>query len=483
MARQPYLQFHFSHETAGRSISIHQIVDIIRRQIQTYNFPTGSRLPPVRVLAHQLGISRNVIHRAYTELIAQGLLESHPRVGLFVAPPQERVPVNKTSHVPSPDFINSDSWQTQSRDAKHSRRHISLSSVFVDPALLPKERLAACLRSASQQQQLRTLYDAQGFLPLRQKLAERLYQRGITADAEDIIITLGSQQAVDLVSRGITSQAIALENPAYIRGKWLIELNHKKPIALPVDPFKGLDLEDWRQRIVDARPGLLYLTPNFHNPTGYSYTTNELQHILDWSHQYGFGILEDDWGSDILSFSDFRPSLRAQGGPGVLYINSFTIKLLPSLRIGYLVGNPDITPTLVRIKSISCMGIPSVIEAALFEFLDRGYYDVHLKQLQGELDRRYRHCLNILRKKMPPGVHWTTPGGGSQLWVEVPKHIDLSIVQSKLKKRDVVIDLTHDAFLEPPHLNGFRIGYAYLEPATLQKGIEIVAEELHRCMA
>jgi len=459
-----------------------QIIDVIRQQIHTYNFPIGSRLPPVRILAHQLGISRNVVHRAYTELIAQGLLENHPRVGLFVAPPQERVSVKKIRDVPSPTLINSESWPTQSRDAKHSRLNISLSSVFVDPALLPKERLAACLRSASQQQHLRTLYDAQGFLPLRQKLAERLNHRGITADAEDIIITLGSQQAVDLVSRGITSQVVAMENPAYIRGKWLIELNRKKTIALPVDPFKGLNLDDWQQRIANTRPGLLYLTPNFHNPTGYSYTTNELQHILEWSHQYEFGILEDDWGSDILSFSDFRPSLRAQGGPGVLYINSFSIKLLPSLRVGYLVGNRDVTPTLVRIKSISSMGMPAVIEAALFEFLDRGYYDVHLKQLQGELDRRYQNCLNVLRQTMPAGTRWTTPGGGSQLWVEVPKRIDLNILQKKLEKRGVQIDLTYDAFLEPPHLNGFRIGYAYLEPDILQRGIEIVAEELHRLM-
>ena len=118
------------------------------------------------------------------------------------------------------------------------------------------------------------------------------------------------------------------------------------------------------------------------------------------------------------------------------------------------------------------------IADALFEFLDRGYYDAHLKQLQAELDKRYQNCLNLLRATMPDDVRWTTPGGGPCLWLDVPERVDLKELRARLAGRGVWVQNSDDSFFGKPHLNGFRIGYAYLKPECLQQGIEILAEEL-----
>jgi DNA-binding transcriptional MocR family regulator len=482
MTRQPYLRINFSRQNPGRSLSVSQIVAAVKDQIVTEKVAPGCRLPPVRVLAHQLGMSKNTVQTAYDELVAQGLVESRRRVGLFVAPDVQPVAVASTAHVPPPAVISLPPNDVPDRYRITSGKSINLSSVFIDPELLPRERLATCFRAVVKQHKLSTTYHAQGFLPLRRAIAERLHTRGIEAKVEDIITTTGSQQALDIVCRVLACKRIATENPTYGLGKMLFDMNNVETIGLPLDPFRGVDVKVWECIITKSQPSLVYLTTNYHNPTGYSYSTSELSHILNWSQQYGFGILEDDWGSDMLSFSEFQPSLRARGGDGVLYINTFTKKLLPALRLGYIVGNCHTTPALVASKAASCLGLSSIVEAALFEFLDRGYYDVHVKQLQPELDKRYRHCLRMLRQMMPDGVKWTTPGGGPSLWLEIPERVDREELRVRLEAKHVTVRLSNEAFFDRPHLNGFRIGYAWLPLEEMQRGLEIVADELKKAL-
>ncbi|WP_143301553.1 aminotransferase-like domain-containing protein, partial [Candidatus Entotheonella palauensis] len=302
MARQPYLQINVNKHNAGRSLSMAQIVSAVKEQITLEHVAPGCRLPPVRVLAHQLGMSKTTIQLAYDELVAQGLLESTERVGLFVASDPKPVPVAPETLVVPPPCMALPATAPPAPARPPTEGMLNLGSVFIDPALLPHEKLSACFRSVVKQPQAYAAYHDQGFPPLRQAIAERLQARGIDASAEDIVITAGSQQALDLVCRVLKQKRIATENPAYSHGKALFEMNGMETLPLPLDPFCGIDPDVWERQLATS-PALLYLTTNYHNPTGYSYTTSELQQILGWSQQYGFGILEDDWGADMLSFS------------------------------------------------------------------------------------------------------------------------------------------------------------------------------------
>ena len=248
--------------------------------------------------------------------------------------------------------------------------------------------------------------------------------------------------------------------------------------GLPLDPFNGIDLDLWEQKLRDRRPGLLYAITSFQNPTGYSYTTHELTRLLEIAARYEVPLLEDDWGSDMLSDSEYRPKLRLLGGPSVLYVNSFTKKLFPALRIGFVVAPAALMPSLVAMKRLSTLGSPPLLEATLAEFLDRGYYDTHLQALQAELDRRYERCLEQLRALMPESVRWTTPGGGPTLWLELPRSIDRRALKAALAVRGVFIEDSTGSFLGEPHLHGFRVSYAYLPEATMSRALEILADEL-----
>ena len=477
MERQPYIRFNFDSVNSGRPLNVEQLVTTIRNQIVSDNHLKGCRLPPVRALAHQLGLSKNTVQTAYDELRAQGLVESKDRSGVFATEGNEPRSFDQPVNVPGPLFkkISYIGYvKPQQKDA------FSLSSVFVDPRILPKEKLTACFRSVLKSPGIPDFYDPRGMPALREKIAMRLRDRGMDVEADHIIMTNGSQQALDLVTRALATQVVGTEDPSYSLGKHLFEMNGIKTFGLPINPFTGIDDPVWQERLSANKPGLVYLTTNFQNPNGYSYTSSEIGRIVNWAKEYNFGILEDDWGAEMLSYSEFKPGLRAMGGGNVLYMNSFTKKVLPSLRIGYLAANDKTIEPLLMAKRVSTIAVPSILEAVLFEFLDRGYYDSHLKYVQEELDIRYEHCLGLLRDSMPEEVKWTSPGGGPVLWLELPKRVNLERLMQKLKDQKILIQLSDSSFFGKPHSHGFKIGYAFLSQTEMEHAIEKLAREVKR---
>jgi 2-aminoadipate transaminase len=477
MSRPPYVSVHIQSQIPGRRVAAADIVEAYAREIRGGRIPGGCRLPPVRALERQLGLSKNTVQAAYDELTARGLLETRPREGVFVAapgagpeappPPAARPPLPALKQVPA-------LFRAPPRPGT-----LQLSSVFIDPELLPREALEDCFRAVLRRPGgLEPFYDFQGHRPLRAAIADRLARRGMEVSADQIILTIGSQQGIDIVARSLEVARVAVEDPVYPHARALLARNGQQAVALPLDPFAGLDLDDWEARIAAGRPSLLYAIPSFQNPTGYSYSSHELQRLLQLAERHGVALLEDDWGSDMLPDSEYRPSLRLLGGPNVLYLDSFTKKLWPALRIGYLVAPEPLVPTLVAAKRLSTLGSPPLLEATLAEFLERGYYDAHLGRLQAELDRRYQACLETLRACMPPDVRWTTPGGGPTLWLDLPRAVDLPRLRASLAARDVEVEDAAVAFAGGAHLHGFRVSYAHAPIADVRRGIEAVAQAM-----
>jgi DNA-binding transcriptional MocR family regulator len=475
MPRAPFVRFRVRASDPGRRTSVHDIVTTIDEDIHQGRLPAGSRLPPVRVLEQQLGLSKNTVQVAYDELAARGLLETREREGVFVARHRAlNSPVEPLASPPAPRLRPSPLTTDQPRPAT-----ISLSSVFVDPSLLPRERLAESARAVLHNQGLEAFYDPQGYGPLRELIAERLRARGMSdVRATNVLVTTGSQQAVDVLARTLADRRVAVESPVYWGARLTFREHGLDVTGLPLDPFAGIPLDAWEERIAATRPGLLYAITSFQNPTGYSYTSHELEALLRMSERYGFAIAEDDWGSDMLSGSEYRPMLRTLGGANVVYVNSFTKKLLPSLRVGYLVAPDVLMPSLLAAKRLGTLGNAWIAEAIVAEFLGRGYYDTHLRALQLELDARYGRCLELLRENMPAGVRWTTPGGGPTLWLEIPRDVALDRLAARLQGRGVHIESTANAFDGEPHLHGFRVSYAFLPPDALERALVSVGEAL-----
>ena len=473
--RSPWVSIEIEIERAGERPRMSDIVHSFARAIAAGRVPAGARLPPVRALEVRYGCSKNTVQAAYDELCARGLCESRAREGVFVAAALTAPAPERPAPPPAPVL----------REAPAMSRWPDpgvtwLSAVFIDPELLPRERLAECFRSVLTSP-LKPFYDAQGHRGLREVIAHRLSRRAIDVRPDELIVTSGSQQAIDLVARANLARTVGLETPVYANARLLFEGLDYRVTPLPIDPFGPLDRATWRARLERDRPSLVYLITSYHNPTGRSYDGDELAFLLDLARELGFGLFEDDWGSDMLSLSEYRPTLRALGGPNVLYCDSFTKKLLPSLRLGYLVAAPELVPSLVAAKRVATLGQASLIEAALAEFLERGYYDTHLQRMQGELEARYLHALEVLRALFPePDVRFGTPGGGPTIWLELPRAIDLERLRADALAKKVAIEDARSHFVGAPHLHGFRVGYAFLPPEVLARSLEVVADAVRR---
>ncbi|MFO0725537.1 MAG: PLP-dependent aminotransferase family protein [Myxococcota bacterium] len=476
MVKVPYVRFPVLARNGEGRIGSAELIAAVIEEIESGRLVAGSRLPPVRVLERNLGPSKNTVQAAYEELALRGLIEAREREGWFVSARLARAAPEPLPPPPLPKLKPAPVLGPP-RAAKDG---IALSVVFIDPELLPTEKLADCARSVLRQPGMAALYDAQGYPPLRAAIAERLNARGFSVSPEEVIITTGSQQAIDLVARALEVRRVATETPVYAHGRHVFESFGIQVTGLPLDPFGRVDLADWAARLERTRPGALYAITSFQNPTGYSYSTHELEQLIALSRRFDFALIEDDWGSDMLPDGEPRPTLRQLGGRSVTYINSFTKKLLPSLRVGYLIADPSLVPTLVGMKRLGTLGNAWLTEAIVCEFLERGYYDRHLSELGQALEARYERCLEILRRLMPEDVRFTTPGGGPTLWLELPKEIDLVALAKATADRGVYIESTNNAYLGEPHLNGFRVSYAYSAPEKLERGLTILAEEIRR---
>jgi GntR family transcriptional regulator / MocR family aminotransferase len=477
MARAPFVHVNFQPSGGRRRVNADDIVRTLSDEVRAGRLPGGARLPPVRVLEHQLGISKNTAQAAYDELVVRGVLTARERDGVFVA--GSSAPDLGSIELRSAPLPRFRSFQLK-RSALAGPDVIPLSMVFIDPALLPRDRVAECFRSALNIPGLHHFYDAQGYPPLREAISKRLVARGMDVAPEHIVITTGSQQALDAVCRALVRRSVATENPVYQYAKALFESLGAELVGLRLDPFAPLPLDEWRAVLRATRPELFYTITSFHNPTGRSSSTHEISQILELANELDFAVLEDDWGSDMLSGGEYRPTLRALGGPNVIYVNSFTKKLLPSLRLGFVAGNAETVAPLVAAKRVSTLGNPTLIEAALCELLERGYYDTHLTEMQRVLDGRYQRALALLDQHMPAGVRWTTPGGGPLIWLELPRSVDLGDLQVRLDARKVGIEPVPLAFYGTPHLHGIPIGYAFLDSERLARGLEILGDELRR---
>jgi DNA-binding transcriptional MocR family regulator len=462
-----------------------QIFDEIVRRIQTRAFPPGYKLPPSRVLARELATHRNTVARAYTELEVAGFVSSTVGRGTFVEAQVEPV----TADADKPPGADPMPWSALLSRAAHpdrlgraeryarrvdERKVINLARMQPSRDLIPEELMRRSIESTLAKHGSKAMSYAppEGVLALREQIAQEVASRGVPASPTDILITSGSQQALDLVARTLLNpgDTVLVDSTTYSGAIDLFGLAGARLVVVQGDG-QGPDLAALN-RLTRPDVKALYLMPDGHNPSGLTISTARRRALIAWSRAARVPIVEDDYGAGLmLDEQQAPPHLRTLDGE-VIHVSTFSKRLLPALRIGFIVCPPALRSALISMKRVVDLGTSAILQLALADFIERGYLRAHMNRILPAYRAR-RDTLEIaLRKAVPAEVLWQRPSHGVVLWLRLPQALDPDAVYEEALRAGVLVSPSPmwsvDSNAHPE--NGLRLSYCAEPPDRLAQG-------------
>src|SRR5579871_3879704 len=375
---------------------------------------------------------------------------------------------------------------------------ISFSGGLPAPEVFPAQRFReACARVLEQQPQLALQYGAtEGYEPLREMIARHIARYGIKAGTENVLITSGSQQALDLIGKLLINAGdrVLVEAPTYLGALQAFNVYGADYLSVPSDA-DGL-----RTEILEAAlrsgPKFMYVLPNFQNPGGTTLSEGRRHQLVLLADKYGIPIVEDDPYGQLRYEGEHltplvvldRENLRRDNGysiGNVLYLSTFSKVLAPGLRLGWIVAPPDVIARLAQIKQSSDLHTSSFVQMVAFEVARDGFIDEHVKLIRRVYKERRDAMLQALEDFFPPGVSWTRPAGGLFLWVTMPAGVNSRRLLDQALRQNVAF-VPGEAFFPGQHSGShMRLNFSNAQPEQIREGIRrlsiAVAHELeHR---
>lgn len=386
----------------------------------------GDRLPSVRLLSDQRGVSISTVLQAYLLLESRGFVETRPQSGHYVR-------ATRLALVPEPRARRTASQATRVTVSDLVRRvyraarepdMVLLGGGFMSTALLPVDRLARGLASIARSAGGAALaYDPPPGLPaLRRQIARRAAECGVTLGADELVTTVGAMEALHLCLRAVAKagDTVAVECPAYYGVLQLIESLGMRALEIPSNPGTGMDLALLDQALRQHKVKACLVVANFSNPLGTLMPDEAKRELVRMLARRDIPLVEDDIYGDLY-FEGARPRpARAFDRHGlVMLCSSFSKTLAPGFRVGY-VAPGRYRDAVERLKFAQTVASPTITQMVIAEFLEKGGYERHLRRLRRALADQVARVSDAIARYFPPGTRISRPRGGFLLWVEMP---------------------------------------------------------------
>lgn len=475
-----------------------QLRDQLRALVHSGDLRKGDRIPASRELAGQLGIHRTTVATAYAELESEGLIQGHVGRGTFIC----GAPAKPVSE-PPPRSLGAGKgmrWEALFADERPDEGlsrlmpdvppgAINFTTARPSEEFFPLEEFRRCSISVLQKEGRRILQfgAADGYEPLKLALTEMFRAEGLTVKSDQLIITAGCQQAIDLICKAFLrpGDSVALENPTYPGAISLFAAARVRTLAIPVetDPARtghvGLDLDALEAALLQNRVKFIFVSPDFHNPTGTSLPIAERRKLLEMSAHFQVPIVEDGIYARLGLVGARPPSLKALDRDGhVIQIDSFSKIAFPGLRIGWCIGAAGAVERLRLVKQSADLHTNHLAQATLAEFIRRGCLTRHLARMKKVYGSRLQSMQEALSKHMPEEVKWTHPEGGMTVWVTLPTGLDAAEFLIHARERGVLFVPGRYFYAQQPLLNTARLGFASLPEKQITRGVQVLGDLL-----
>jgi GntR family transcriptional regulator/MocR family aminotransferase len=473
-----------------------QLYSRLRGEILAGQLRRGARLPSTRTLANELGVSRFTVVAAYDLLLLEGYLESRVGHGTVVSPNLPELPfpgLDGGSSDPQPEVTEAPPVRLAA--LVHRLREIphlelvegSHGEPFIggQPALdlFPYDLWARLLaRRARNSLETHAYYqEPAGYRPLREAIAAHIgITRGVRCDADQVIVTAGTQGALDLAVRTLLDpgELAWIENPGYFGAQGALRSAGVQLVPVPVDE-EGLDVEAGRLRAPTAR--LAFVSPSHQFPTGVTMSLGRRLALLEWARHTGAWVLEDDYDSEYRFGGRPLEALQALDQYGrVLYVGTFSKLLLPSLRLGYMVAPPSLIDPLLTTRRFTDIHLPILEQLALADFLSEGHYARHLRRMLQHYRQR-RACLHHeLVTHLGGTLEVALPEAGMELVGWLPPGKDDRRASALAAEVGIKTHPISRYSLELLPRGGLRLGFAGMNEAGIRQGVKTLAAALER---
>ena len=422
-----------------------QVANGVERMIADDILKIGDKLPSVRLLSEEYGISMGTAFQAYYHLEGKGLIESRPKSGYYVRFNFRRFP--DLPKVIQPEPVSSEVSVKETINSIYGdiASHIKMNFAIAvpDASLLPTAKLNKSVIQALRKSKDHCIAyeNTQGNIDLRKQIAKLAFNWGGKFKTDDIIVTSGCLEAINLCLRAVTQNGdtVAVESPNYFGIYQSLENMGLKVVEISSDPATGLDIDCLEKSIEKFNIKACIVTPNFNNPSGSCMPEENKRRLVEVISKYNIALIEDDIYGELY-FGRSRPrTCKYYDTKGlVMHCASLSKSLAPGYRIGWTIPGKFIED-VKQIKRTSDISSPSLTQAAMAHFLGNGRYEYHLKNLRRALHTQYLKYTQAIIEYFPEGTKLSRPQGGFVLWVELPKKVNASKLRSEAMRHHISV--------------------------------------------